>query len=105
MTNRAKQTRHTKDNPVDPLDYFNPVYQYSSKYKDWMFLGYKCIKCGHIYKKDNTLDSHLKLCRGIKVNYKNMSFDFDENQPTIISKNRKVWQPYDFNQNLSNKKN
>ena len=105
MINRVQQTRHTKHNPVDPEDYFNPVYQYSHKFKDWMFLGYKCVKCGSVYKRGTTLDNHPNTCRGTKSNYRLLKNIKDEDSPKILDKSRKLWQPYDFNQKLSNKNN
>ena len=71
-------------------------YQYDRKLDTWKFLGYRCTKCGKIFKKDKTVPNHYKNCKIINTNrrYKLNEIDSDA---IVLDKNRELWHPTDIN--------
>lgn len=88
--------------PMAPISHphFHQTYKYDSKLKEWQFMGFRCIRCGHVFKKHNTIDGHAESCKYI-ITTENMLKRDIENQPYMITPKGKLWQPLDFNQNLS----
>ena len=60
--------------------------------RDWVFQGYRCTKCGRLFKKDKTVPSHYNNCMEINKTKKYMTHEIDESA-TVLNKYGKVWKP------------
>ena len=73
---------------------FHLSYAYDHKNKDWVFLGWRCIKCERTIKFQNAVEKHAKNCKkgGIR------KYGVDPTPITVIDMKGQSWKPFDFNQ-------
>lgn len=71
---------------------FHLSFGFDRKTNDWEFQGYRCTKCGRMFKKDKTVPSHYKNCMEInKVKvYKTHEID---PEATVLDKYGRDWKP------------
>ena len=86
------QNLHEKHNIHPELSDFHLTYQYNNIISEWRFMGWRCIKCGHLCKFAGTVPKHPQSCRAIKKRVPK------EDKAHIITVNGDEWQPFDFNQ-------
>jgi uncharacterized C2H2 Zn-finger protein len=88
--------------PEKPISHphFHQTYKYDTKLKKWEFMGFRCIRCGAVYKKENTIDKHSETCKFILTT---ISMENKEriNQPNIITTTGEAWTPVETNQKFS----
>lgn len=91
---------HKKHNIFPEYKDFHLAYSQDLKTKQWEFVGYRCMKCMKLFKRDTTVPNHFKNCKEINTVRKYKVVEID---PTakVKDKTGKLWQPLDFNQNLT----
>jgi len=68
-------------------------YRYDNIEQDWKFIGYKCSRCGRTIKRISTIESHGVHCKPIYTPLKS-----EQIEGPVITPERKLWKPLDFNQ-------
>lgn len=86
---------HEKHNKFPDQKDIHLVYQLELPTKVWKFMGYRCVKCGHMFKREGTIPNHQQTCKVIKKQLQELS-DYNV---TILDTSGNIWKPKDFNQN------
>ena len=71
-----------------PNSNFHVIHQYSSKTKNWNFMGFRCSRCNQSLKTPISLERHNINC---KVINKTITRNFPPTE--IITVNRTEWKP------------
>lgn len=71
-------------------------FELDKKLNDWVFQGYRCTKCGKLFKKDKTVPSHYTNCLEINRVKVYKTHEIDESA-TVLNKYGVEWEPYDGN--------
>ena len=90
--NKIKEL-HNKHNQYPEYKDFYLSYSYDRKSDDWVFLGYRCTKCGRLFKKDKTVPNHFKNCPEINAVRKYKTTDIDPTA-TVLTETGEVWKPF-----------
>jgi uncharacterized protein YjaG (DUF416 family) len=78
---------------------FHLNHRYDRKIKSWRFVGYRCIFCSRMMRNTEMVDRHSNNCPQLK-NYKRR-MEKPRETPTIVTIDRKVWEPLETNQKFS----
>ena len=88
------KTLHEQHNKFPELKHMHLSYAYDPLIDDWKFLGYRCMKCGTIFKREGTIPNHQKSCKEFKSVRKEVKIE-----GKIVDVNGNEWKPLDSNQN------
>lgn len=83
------------ENNLHPDKDFHLVHVYDTSKKDWIFMGYNCIKCGRTVKNPNLVERHQNNCKATEPT----TYGKDPEPIIINDVTGKPWKPYDFNHN------
>ena len=85
---------HDKHNLFPEKRNYHLSHSYDRKTQTWQFMGWRCMKCGVVFKHESTIHKHEFSCRhNLKRDMKDPTSEL-----RIINVNRQPWKPLDFNQ-------
>ena len=102
MAKKTIKELHNEHNKYPELTQFYLSYKFSKLERTWQFMGYRCLQCGVLFKRENTLPGHTIHCKA-KQKYERQKNK--EEATNIVTVEGKPWKsvfptvPIESNQN------